>query len=114
MNLLVRSLVLLGAIVASAVYGAEGCSHGFDLDAAIRRELPPGTSRRQVVAYLERCGIRHHDSNEIRYFKGPRTVWGLFSKGAGIPMVRDTVLTFEFDPEDRLVSYSQREQLVGP
>jgi hypothetical protein len=84
------------------------------LDDAIRRELPLGTPRSRVMAFLQERKVAYHDSKEIAYFKGPRTVWGLLSRTTSNLLVVDTVLTFEFDDKDKLVSYSSREQLVGP
>jgi len=86
-----------------------------DLETAIGRDLPSGTLRSRVIAFLQEHKVPYHDSKEIAYFKGPRTIWGLLSRTASNPLlVVDTVLTFEFDAQDKLVSYSRREQLVGP
>jgi hypothetical protein len=86
-----------------------------ELEATIRKELPTGTSRSDVIGFLQRQKIAYHDSADIAYFKGPRTVWGLSSRRSRSRVfVIDTILTFEFDPQDRLVSYSRREQTVGP
>jgi len=86
-----------------------------DLEAAIRRDLPSGTPRSRVITFLQEHKVPYHDSKEIAYFKGPRTIWGLLSRTASNRLlVVDTILTFEFDTQDNLVSYSSREQLVGP
>jgi len=85
-----------------------------ELEAAIRRELPSGTPRSRVIAFLQEHKVPYHDSKDIAYFKGPRTIWGLLSRAANRLLIVDTILTFEFDTQDKLVSYSSREQLVGP
>ena len=107
--------VALGLLLlcSATAHGSDRPSEIMQLEAAIRRDLPPGTPRSTVLDFLQRHKIAHHDSKDIRYFNGPRTVWGLLSRSAGL-FVIDTVLTFEFDAEDKLISYSSREQRVAP
>ena len=115
-----RRHLLLTALALSGLRPAASSSSEEDqpvkeLDAAIRRELPSGTPRSRVIAFLQEHTVPYHDSKEISYFKGPRTIWGLLSRTASNRLlVVDTILTFEFDPQDKLISYSSREQLVGP
>src|SRR2546426_9524496 len=52
------------------------------LEAAIRRDLPAGTPRSRVIAFLQENKIPYHDSKDIAYFKGPRTPWGLLTRTA--------------------------------
>jgi hypothetical protein len=86
-----------------------------ELEAAILRELPLGTSRSTVIEFLQKHNVKYSDSNEKSNFKGPRTVWGLLTTPAtSSMMVVDTLLTFEFDPQDKLVSYRRNDRLVGP
>ena len=115
-----RRALLLTALALSGLWpGAGGGSEKAlamrDLEAAIRRDLPAGTPRSRVIAFLQEHKIPYHDSKDIAYFKGPRTVWGLLTRTASNRLlVVDTILTFEFDAEDKLASYSSHEQLVGP
>jgi len=111
-----RRDLLLTIIVLSALRPtASNAQPVKDLEAAIRRELPSGTPRTRVIAFLQEHKVPYHDSSDIAYFKGPRTVWGLLSRTASNRLlVVDTILTFEFDAHDKLTSYSSREQLVGP
>jgi hypothetical protein len=103
----------ISLLCSATVPGSDRPAAIREVEAAIRRDLPPGTLRSTVLDFLQRHRIAHHDSKDIRYFNGPRTVWGLLERSHGL-FVIDTVLTFEFDAEDKLVSYSSREQLVGP
>ena len=110
--LTVLSLSGLSPTVSS---GSEKAQTVKELEAAIRRELPSGTPRSRVIAFLQEHKVPYHDSKDISYFKGPRTIWGLLSRPASDRLlVVDTILTFEFDSQDRLISYSSREQLLGP
>ena len=111
-HLLLMALALSG-LSPTASSGSEQTLAVKDLEEAIRRELPSGTSRSSVVSFLQKHQIPYHDSKDIAYFKGPRTIWGLLGRPKGL-LVVDTVLTFEFDAKDTLASYSRREQLVGP
>jgi hypothetical protein len=104
----------LSGLRPTASSGSEQTLAVKDLEEAIRRELPSRTSRSSVVSFLQKHQIPYHDSKDIAYFKGPRTLWGLLSRPKGLLLVVDTVLTFEFDAKDTLASYSRREQLVGP
>ena len=83
------------------------------LEEEIRRDLPSGTSLSAVVSFLRTHNVAHHDSKDISYFNGPRTIWGLILQRTGL-LVTDFVLTFEFDGQEKLASYSTRRQLVGP
>ena len=103
----------LSLLCSATAHGVDRPSEIKQIEAAVRRDLPLGTPRSTVLDFLQRHKIVHHDSKDIHYFKGPRTVWGLRSRSAGL-FVIDTVLTFEFDAEDKLISYSSREQRVGP
>ena len=115
------SRVLLVSAIALSILALVGGVSSEDkgtvneLDAAIRRELRPGTTRSTVISFLQNRKIPYHDSKDITYFRGPRTVWGLLTRSARDRiLVIDTILTFEFDGEDKLTSYSRREQVVGP
>jgi hypothetical protein len=112
-HLLLVALALYG-LRPTASSGSEQTLVVQDLEKTIRREVPSGTSRSSVISFLQKHQIPYHDSRDITYFKGPRTIWGLLSRPKGLLVVVDTVLTFEFDTNDRLVSYSSREQAVGP
>jgi hypothetical protein len=115
-----RRALLLTALALSGLWpggggSAEKASAMRDLEAAVHRDLPPGTPRSRVIAFLQERKVPYHDSKDIAYFKGPRTIWGLLTRTASNRLlVVDTILTFEFDAEDKLASYSSREQLVGP
>jgi hypothetical protein len=112
--LLLVALALSGLITTTG-RSAEKAQPVKDLEITIRRELPSGTPRTRVIAFLQERKVPYHDSKEIAYFRGPRTVWGLLTRTAtNRLLVVDTILTFEFDAEDKMISYSSREQLVGP
>ena len=84
-----------------------------ELDSAIRRELPQGTTKRAVLAFLDQHKIPHEDSRDISYYTGPRRVWGGRTPTPGLT-VTDVILTFDFDENDRLVSYKMEKRTVGP
>src|SRR5262245_11122367 len=112
-HLLLMALALSG-LKPTAISGSQQMLAVKDLDEAIRRELPSGTAKSGVVSFLQKHQIPYHDSKDIADCKGPRTIWGLLSRPKGLLLVVDTVLTFEFDTGEKLVSYSRREQPVGP
>lgn len=93
-----RRFILPSALVLLGLWLAQGCTSEKvpnlkDLEAAIHRELPLGTPRSRVIGFLQERAILYHDSKDIAYFKGPRTIWGLLSRTKGLLLVVDTVLT---------------------
>jgi len=107
--------VSLLPLIYSLVNASSDDSALKELETAIRQELPLGSSRESVVGFLRRRAVPYHDSKDINYYQGPRTVWGMLTRSANNQMsAMDTILTFEFDTQDRLVSYSAKTRLVGP
>jgi hypothetical protein len=112
---LLLTVLTLSGLRPMASSGSEKAQNVKELEGTIRRELPSGIPRSRVIAFLQEHKVPYHDSKDISYFKGPRTIWGLLSRtSSNRLLVVDTVLTFEFDSEDKLISYSSGEQLVGP
>src|SRR5437879_13117736 len=82
-----RHALLLTALALSGLWpGGGGSSEKAlamrDLEAAVHRDLAPGTSRSRVIAFLQQHNVPYHDSTDIAYFKGPRTIWGLLTRTA--------------------------------
>jgi hypothetical protein len=106
----VVALVLLALALA-------GCTRSNNADNEINRlvqqDLPMGTSRSAVVDFLQQHKIQYHDSKEIGYYNGPRTIWGALTQHNGF-MAKDAVYTFEFDSGDRLTHYAMKTRNVGP
>lgn len=85
------------------------------LDTTIKREVPLGTERNAVIGFLQQHKIPYHDSKDVKNYKGPRTVWGSPPASEGLQVfTTDVVFTFEFDNQDKLVSYKMTKRLVGP
>ncbi len=85
------------------------------LDQEIRQQLPVGATRHTVIQFLRSRNVPSKDSNDIPYYKGPRKVWGTLPDRNKYTLIKsDVVLTFEFDQDDRLVSYKMGKQSVGP
>ena len=86
------------------------------VDREIRGQLPLGTSKAEVEAYLERKAIPHswtqeraagaeHRNEEIGMIRGT-SVRGLIETSLQ--------LSFKFDDQSRLTSYSIKELYTGP
>src|SRR5689334_9157262 len=100
-----------GALLASLA-AAIACGHGsrvdiHGLDDSIRQELPLGTPRSAVVAFLDGHTVRHSDSpNRRTVLAGVTDHRWRWSWACG---QTDAHFTFEFDESDHLTRYEMRE-----
>ncbi|HYA39167.1 MAG TPA: hypothetical protein VEI74_12945 [Candidatus Methylomirabilis sp.] len=85
------------------------------LNSTIKQELPLGVDRNAVIGFLQQHTIPYYDSEDVKNYKGPRTVWGSPPASEGLQVfTTDIVFTFEFDEKDKLVFYKMGKRLVGP
>src|SRR5215470_6076798 len=106
------------SILAALLFVLYGCQKQSTvdmeaLDNTIKRELPVGTSKKAIVGFLQQHGVSYDNSKDIKYYQGPVKIWGKVSQSHGITTT-DFTLTFEFDENDRLVSYRMDKREVGP
>jgi hypothetical protein len=106
-----RVLVLLAAALV-----AMGCSHqnraaklAAELSARFRSEVPSRSPRVAVVAFLDKNHIDSH-------FDPSRREVGALMRDVDrtFPVRWDIRMTFQFDEDDRLVSYSIKPVGTGP
>lgn len=73
----------------------------------IDRELPRGTNRSAVRKFLASKGWQHGDEGS--------TTWAMIRDAEHSFLIRkDIHLQFQFDPNDRLISYNLTAFLTGP
>ena len=115
-----RTLVL-GIVAFGAIGLTAGCISANDqaqhmtkdqIEAQLKRDLPLGTPRESVVAYLDKRTI----DNSARSSAVPanRIVAMFRNIGGGTLLVKKSLqVTFQFKDE-KLASYSFEEKLTGP
>jgi hypothetical protein len=106
----ILALVLLAFALAGCKQSNDAAN---EINRLVQQELPIGTSRSAVMDFLQQHKIQCHDSKEIGYYDGPRTIWGTLTQHNGF-MAEDDVYTFEFDSGDRLTRYAMKTRNVGP
>lgn len=103
LRLLLISLVLL--TIVSMVIRHKYVLSSRELTEAMQRTLPMGASKMQVVGFIE---ARH----PVAYDDTGSTVKARLSgRAENIIYRKDIVVTFEFDAQGRLSSYSTKEYL---
>jgi hypothetical protein len=76
------------------------------LDAAIKRELPPGSPKAQVINFMQaRHPVAYDDL-------GSQVKARLSGRAENLIYRKDVILTFEFDSDGRLSSYDKKEYLT--
>lgn len=107
-----RAVVCLLALMF-AIYGCEDESANKQaIDEMIKQNIPVGTERAKVVAFLDSKNIEH--SGHAR--QNDYIVLAILRERAPSPSsVRKAVqIKFEFDQSKRLARYSLEEQFTGP
>jgi hypothetical protein len=76
------------------------------LDAAIKTELSPGTSKAQVIQFIQARKPLFWDD------QGAHVKARMTGRAGNLIYRKDIVLDFEFDPSGRLLSWSKKEYLT--
>jgi hypothetical protein len=99
-------LTVVVVALALLIVGRHYVISSAELDEAIAREIPPGSSKPQVASFIQaRHPVVYEDlGSEIK-----ARVSGL---AENMIYRKDVVIIFEFSPEGRLRSYSKRESLT--
>jgi hypothetical protein len=86
------------------------------VEADIRAHLPVGSSRTDVVSYLDQRGISHSYVDELK--EAPelsRTESALIRAASRSWLVRgDIQILFKFDDQGKLIKHSVKEIFTGP
>src|SRR5438309_3018503 len=101
-----------GGLLASMAL-ALACGHSphvdiRQLDSSIRRELPTGTPKSAVVAFLDGHAVHHSESPDKRTVFGLATEVHRWRWSWACGQI-DAHFTFQFDEGDRLTNYQIRE-----
>lgn len=82
----------------------------------LHNHLPVGSSRSEVAAYLDKRGIEHSYTGNLKESPGNSHTEMAIIRGPRSRVVRrDVQIIFKFDDADsNLVSYSVREIFTGP
>lgn len=76
------------------------------LDAAIKAELPAGTPKAQVIQFLQTRKPLFWDD------QGEHVKARIVGRAGNLIYRKDIVLDFQFDPNGKLLSYTQKEYLT--
>jgi hypothetical protein len=100
-------LVGAGAIVAVLfLLGQHYVLNSVELDKAIRTEVPLGTPKAQVVGFIQ---TRHPVAYDDMGTQVKARLQGL---AENMVYRKDVILTFDFSPEGKLLSFSTKEYLT--
>ncbi|HET9803626.1 MAG TPA: hypothetical protein VFP96_10335 [Candidatus Acidoferrum sp.] len=102
-----RTLLVSGTVLAGLILlGRHYVVNSTELDKAIKQEIPTGSAKPLVVAFIqERHPVAYDDfGGEVR-----ARLQGL---AENMVYRKDVVMTFEFSPDGKLRSYSTKEYLT--
>jgi hypothetical protein len=104
---LAKILILCPIVVLGLILVARyNVLNSTELDAAIKREIPVGSTKTAVAAFIQK---RH----PVAYDEFDSEVKArLQGRAENLIYRKDIVLTFEFSPEGKLASHSMREDLT--
>ena len=107
MKIFVRALVIaVAALVLIVLVSDRLVLNSRKLKEDIEKNAPPGASKAQVVGF-----IRTQRPVAFDDF-GSQVKVRLSGRAENLIYRKDVVVTFDFDPSDRLVSYSSQEYLT--
>ena len=112
MNTLRQVWFALGLLACSACHAATTA----DVEAWIKKDLPIGSSKEQVISVLDARGIEHSGryKPELYYDKNKTISAALRDTKKGALVTSGVFIEFRFDAADKLLSYSVKELLTGP
>lgn len=114
-------MVIRAALFLAITALAPGCS-GSDgkapkvsraqIEAALQKEVPAGSSRADVVAFLDKGKVEHSGH---RSDGPPDTILAIYRnvEGGTATVEKAIQITFKFN-DDKLAEYSVSEKLTGP
>jgi hypothetical protein len=86
-----------------------------DVKKELRREIPPGTKRSEVAAYLDAKAIPHSHDGASEADEYQETEVALIRNSSNSFLIRgDIQIRFRFDESDKLTDYSVQEIFTGP
>lgn len=113
---MLRQIIRFGGICLAVVLTACGYSSPAAVEKKIAAEIPVGSEKNKVVAFLDSNEFEH--SGRFRpelYYDKNRTIWASApQKKYGVFVTGKIHITFKFDQQDQLVSYRVEEVLTGP
>jgi hypothetical protein len=99
--------IVTGTIVVGLVLlGQHYVLNSAKLDKAIKSEVPPGTPKVRVIAFIE---TRHPVAYDDMGAQLKARLQGL---AENMVYRKDIVITFDFSPDGKLLSYSTKEYLT--
>jgi hypothetical protein len=102
-----KILIVLVIVAAGLILVARHhVLNSAELDRAIKREIPIGSEKTTVAAFIQK---RHPVAYDDYGLELKARLDGL---AENLVYQKDIVLTFELSPEGKLVSYSKREHLT--
>jgi hypothetical protein len=99
---IVIGIALVGLFVLSHHYGLSSAK----LDEQIRKEIPPGSSKAQVVVFIQAKKPVAYDD------MGSQIKARLSGLAENMVYCKDIIIMFEFSSEGKLSSYSTKEYLT--
>ena len=86
------------------------------IETDLRANLPPGSPRAEVEAYLDKRAIQHsYVEKSTSMPKYSRTEFAMIGGSAKTQLIRgDIQILFNFDEHDRLTEFSVKEIYKGP
>ena len=103
-------------VVALLICGACPAATPEEVEAWIKKEIPVGSSKDQVVSALEARGIEHSAGYkpELYYNKNKTISAAIRDTTKGVLVTGGVFMEFRFDANDKLRSFSVKEQFTGP
>ena len=104
-------------IISSFFIFISGCKKSLTIDQKeqaisknLNEALPPGTSVRDLVSYLDKNKIDHgqYDQKSHSLYSIIRDV------GRSAFVIHDFQIIFQFDKKDKLINFTWKEALTGP
>ncbi len=98
--------ILASFVVATILIGQHYVLNSAKLDEAIRRDIPPGSPKAEVIKFVqERHPVAYDDF-------GSEVKARLSGRAKNMSYHKDVILTFEFDSDGKLLSYTRKEFLT--
>ena len=115
---MITGLLMALAALALGAPPSDGqpSTTAMDIETSIRGQLRPGTPRLRVVEFLREHHVAFRDSPDPRSPRVSPSIRAVLSTTTAGPRPRvlEIQVTFEFDGNDRLSTYSSRWQITGP
>jgi len=116
MNSQMRFRGYAGLIVLVMTIAGVGCGLSTaDVEAQIKHNLPLGSSKQEVIKFLDAHGYEHSGGYKeaLYYVKSRRLYASIDARSYSIFAAGKISVVFEFDRKDRLKSYKVSETFTG-